>query len=323
MKLWERVTERRLRRETSVFKNQFGFMPRQSSIEATHLIRSLMEKYRERQRDMHLAFIDMEKAYDSVPRDLIWKTLINKGASKRYIKATSGSAISPYIFALILDELSRGIQDDIPWCMIFTDDTVLVSESAEGLNDKLENWRENISDATSVTVRSPITKKWNMMAEVEGRNKSHLYRIVPLKLKGKFYRAAIRHGMLYGSKCWPNTKALANMMDVTELRMLRWTCGKTMLDMFPNGVYREELEVETIINKMRERRLRWFWHVRRRPQSTPVRRVEALVVDDMRRMGRPKLRWEDKVKLDMNELLLSEDITSDRNEWRARISLGS
>ncbi|GJT45637.1 villin 4, partial [Tanacetum coccineum] len=53
---------------------------------------------------------------------------------------------------------------------------------------------------------------------------------------------------------------LANRMEVAELRMLRWTCGKMMLDMINNGVYRAELEVETIINKMREGRLRWFGH---------------------------------------------------------------
>ncbi|GJZ66761.1 hypothetical protein Tco_0623457 [Tanacetum coccineum] len=104
--------------------------------------------------------------------------------------------------------------------------------------------------------------------------------------------------------------------------MLRWTCGKTLLHMIPNGVYRAQLEVETIINKMREGRLRWFRHVRRRPQSSPVRRVETLVVDSLRKRGRPKLRWEDRVKHDMKELLLSEDMTSDRNEWRARIRLG-
>ncbi|GJR21327.1 hypothetical protein Tco_0969854 [Tanacetum coccineum] len=107
---------------------------------------------------------------------------------------------------------------------------------------------------------------------------------------------------------------LANRMEVAELRMLRWTCGKMMLDMINNGVYRAELEVETIINKMREGRLRWFGHVRRRPQSAPVRRVEALAVDGMRRRGRPKLRWEDRVKLNMKELLLFEDMTFDRNE---------
>nr|GEX76064.1 protein transport protein SEC24-like CEF [Tanacetum cinerariifolium] len=147
-------------------------------------------------------------------------------------------------------------------------------------------------------------------------------RYVPLKLKRKFYKAAIRPAMLYGSECWLIIKALANRMEVVEWRMLRWTCGKTMLDMIPNGVYRAELEVETIINKIREGRLRWFGHVRRRPKSAPVRRVEALVIDGMRRRSRPKLRWEDKVKLDMKELLLSDGMTSDRNKWRARTSLG-
>ncbi|GJZ25676.1 RNA-directed DNA polymerase, eukaryota [Tanacetum coccineum] len=68
-----------------------------------------------------------------------------------------------------------------------------------------------------------------------------------------------------------------------ELRMLRWTCGRTMLDMIPNGVYRAELEVKNIIDKIRERRLRWFGHVRRRPRSTPVRKVE-----DMARCSRPR-----------------------------------
>ncbi|GJV60609.1 retrovirus-related pol polyprotein from transposon TNT 1-94 [Tanacetum coccineum] len=56
-----------------------------------------------------------------------------------------GSAISPYLFALILDELSRGIQEDISWCLIFADDIVLVSELAEGvmpIYDSLSNKME-------------------------------------------------------------------------------------------------------------------------------------------------------------------------------------
>ncbi|GJT66041.1 ataxia telangiectasia mutated family protein [Tanacetum coccineum] len=257
-----------------------------------------------------------------------------------------GSAISPYLFALILDELSRGIQEDIPWCMIFADDIVLVSKSAEEyLRCDFSNSEIAHNEEVEVCIGDKILQPnesfryLGSMLHKSGRiDKDVAHRIkaawlkwraekgvicdrnVPLKLKGKFYRAAIRPAMLYGSECWPITKALANRMEVAELRMLRWTCGKTMLDMIPNGVYRAELEVETIINKMREGRLRWFGHVRRRPQSAPVRRVEALVVDGMRRRGRPKLRWEDRVKLDMKELLLSEDMTSDRNEWRARTS---
>jgi len=35
-----------------------------------------------------------------------------------------------------MDELSREIQDEIPWCMLFADDIVLVGESGDGVNTK-------------------------------------------------------------------------------------------------------------------------------------------------------------------------------------------
>ncbi|GKC39877.1 hypothetical protein Tco_1052261 [Tanacetum coccineum] len=72
--------------------------------------------------------------------------------------------------------------------------------------------------------------------------------------------------------------------------MLRWIYGKTMIDMIPNGVFRAELDVDSIVDKMREGRLRWFGHVKRRPQNALVTRVEAMEVEGSRRRGRPKLR---------------------------------
>nr|XP_043639669.1 uncharacterized protein LOC122610774 [Erigeron canadensis] len=109
---------------------------------------------------------------------------------------------------------------------------------------------------------------------------------IPLKLKGKFYRVDIRPAMLYGSECWAMTKAQAARVEVAEMRMLRWTCGKTLPDRIPTGVFRAELEVGTIINKLREERLRWFGHVRRRDETAPLRRAESINVD-----GRVVGRW--------------------------------
>ena len=57
MKLWKRVIEHRLRHETTISENQFGFMPRQSTIEAIFLLIRLMEKYREACKDLHMMCI--------------------------------------------------------------------------------------------------------------------------------------------------------------------------------------------------------------------------------------------------------------------------
>jgi hypothetical protein len=84
MKLWERVIKHRLRKVTSVTKNQFGFIHGRSTMEAIFLIRHLMERYRE-QKDLHMVFIDLNKAYDKVPRNVMWWALEKHKVPTKYI----------------------------------------------------------------------------------------------------------------------------------------------------------------------------------------------------------------------------------------------
>ncbi|KAL6579356.1 hypothetical protein OROMI_009572 [Orobanche minor] len=54
------------------------------------------------------------------------------------------SALSPFLFAIVMDELTRGIQNDVPWCMMFADDIVLIDETKVGVQQKLELWRDTL-----------------------------------------------------------------------------------------------------------------------------------------------------------------------------------
>ncbi|KAL6535707.1 hypothetical protein OROHE_012551 [Orobanche hederae] len=116
-------------------------------------------------------------------------------------------------------------------------------------------------------------------------------------------------------------KSLERKLEAAEMRMLRWSCGRTLLDKIPNGVFRNVLEVAPISAKVREGRLRWFGHVRRRQASAPVRRVESLLVEGGRRRGRPRRTWEEQLRLDLKALNLSEAMTVDRCSWRRKIRL--
>jgi hypothetical protein len=64
------------------------------------------------------------------------------------------SALSPYLFALVMDEVTREIQDGILWCMLFTDDVVLVDESRVGVDQKLELWRQTLETKGFMLSRS-------------------------------------------------------------------------------------------------------------------------------------------------------------------------
>ena len=106
-------------------------------MEAIHLLRLVIEMFRKCKKDLHLVFIDLEKAYDRIPRDVLWWVLVKKGVSLRYIDLikdmyegattnfrTSGglsdsfpitigfhqdSGLSPFLFAIVMDELTKNI----------------------------------------------------------------------------------------------------------------------------------------------------------------------------------------------------------------------
>ncbi|KAG2469186.1 LORF2 protein, partial [Polypterus senegalus] len=151
MKLWERVVEARLRREIS--EQQYGFMPRKSTTDAMFALRMLMEKYTGGQKEFHCFFVDLEKVYDRVPQEYLWYCMRTSEVAEKYIRVVQdtysgtstmvrsavgvtdafnmkvglhqGSALSPFLFAMVMDSLTDKIRQVSPWTMMLADDIVI------------------------------------------------------------------------------------------------------------------------------------------------------------------------------------------------------
>ena len=82
IKIWERITEGRLRDMVYIGENQLGFMPGRNTTDAVFALRQLIVQYRERQQNLHCVFIDLEKTYNCVPREKVWNYLRLKSAQK-------------------------------------------------------------------------------------------------------------------------------------------------------------------------------------------------------------------------------------------------
>jgi hypothetical protein len=85
IKLYERIIEHRLRRVTNVTENQFEFMLERSTMDVIFLIRQLMKRCREQKKDLHMIFINLDKAYDKVPMNVMWWVLQKHKVSSKYI----------------------------------------------------------------------------------------------------------------------------------------------------------------------------------------------------------------------------------------------
>jgi len=71
MKIVERVLEKRIRAMVKLDAMQFGFMPGKGTVDAFFILRRMQEEYREKDKYLYMCFVDVEKAFDRVPRNVV------------------------------------------------------------------------------------------------------------------------------------------------------------------------------------------------------------------------------------------------------------
>ena len=70
MKIVKRVLKNRIRGLVTIDDMQFGFIPGKSTTHALFILRRMQSKFRERKQKLHMCSVDLEKAFDRVPRKM-------------------------------------------------------------------------------------------------------------------------------------------------------------------------------------------------------------------------------------------------------------
>ena len=129
MKVLERVLEKRIRCQVSIDNMQFGFIPGKGTTDAIFIRQQVQEKHQAKKKNMYYAFVDLEKAFDRFPREVVrwvlrklgeWliRTVMvlytesytvvrtDGGLSESFevkISLHQGSVLSPLLFVAVMD----------------------------------------------------------------------------------------------------------------------------------------------------------------------------------------------------------------------------
>ena len=258
-----------------------------------------------------------------------------------------GSGLSPFLFIVVLNVISEECRCGLPCELLLADDLAVVTDTEEELQRSWLVWQIGMeskgqkvntgntevmvssrrgtkanmkySQGTSLrqvnkfkylgvtiseeggseeAVRARISEAWGKWKDLSGVISD---RKMPRQLKIKLYMTVIRPVLLYGADCWTVGKKGEQILEKTEMRTLRIIKGVTLRDKV------KELGVNSIQEEVREMRLRWYGHMQKLEENNEMRAVGDMRVPGKRPRGRPRGRWMDGVRRDIQELRITPE----------------
>ena len=185
MKLLERILESRIREQIQLDEMQFGFTKGKGTTDAIFIVRQMQERYREKHKKLNFAFIDLEKAFDRVPREVTRWALRKAGVDEWLVRTVmsmynevwsivrteqgesepfeikvglhQGSVLSPLLFIIVMDQVTRDVKEGLPWELVYADDLILEDEETDGLINRANKWK-NALESKGLRVNVKKTK---------------------------------------------------------------------------------------------------------------------------------------------------------------------
>ncbi|XP_060759628.1 protocadherin beta-11-like [Neoarius graeffei] len=175
-KLYERILERRLRQkaESLLSESQRGFRPGRGPVDQIAALRIFLEKSWEYSIEQHICFLDLEKAFNRIPRGKMWKVIGETGISNRLLKAIrstyenqrstvlggttyfetntsvcQGSVLSPLLFIIYFNHTIQNIErkDFEIERFGYADDIAQTRNSTRKLQRVMTQWDQELTTA--------------------------------------------------------------------------------------------------------------------------------------------------------------------------------
>ena len=125
--------------------------------------------------------------------------------------------------------------------------------------------------------------------------------------------------MLHASETWPLTKQNLQRLQWNDRAPIRQICNVKPEDTatIRSHMLCAQLGIKDLDFILKEKRLRWYGHVQR--WNGAIKSSYDIQVEGKRRLGRPKLTWNQLTERDRREWKLSAINPHDRDTWRSDV----